>query len=133
MSKLTAAFNKKPSRVSLVPLIDVVFILLLFFLLSTQLNLLYDINVEFPIEIHTKDPPEIYTLVLHDNVGNFSYSGNRFNADAVARVPTFFDTTSDSIIVIKSDDPVNVQGLIGFVDRLYQNGITNVSIFENGQ
>lgn len=120
---------RRKTRLSLVPLIDVVFILLLFFLLSTQLNVLYDVNVEFPISVATDEVPEVHVLALLNNRGDFTYREISYGSNDFS-VLLAQQTRPKDIFVIESSPLVNVQGLIGFVDDLHAAGITNISIFD---
>ncbi|MCY4657982.1 MAG: biopolymer transporter ExbD [Gammaproteobacteria bacterium] len=127
---LSVALVRKRSKVSLVPLIDVVFILLLFFLLSTQLNLLHNIDVNFPISVDTNDPPEVRTLSLLDNENTFTYLGSRYQATDLELVQSLLVNDSKIVYSVVCADEVEIQGLISFVDQLSAAGISNVSILE---
>lgn len=123
-------FARKKTKLSLVPLIDVVFILLLFFLLSTQLNVLHDVNVEFPISVEADDIPEVHIVTLETNEGSFTYRNVQYGLDEIDVLPAPIAHDQD-VFVIESSDLVNVQGLIGFVDTLHEVGISNISLFDD--
>lgn len=123
-------FERKKTKLSLVPLIDVVFILLLFFLLSTQLNVLHDVNVEFPISVEADDIPEVHIVTLESNEGAFTYRNVLYGRDEIDVLPAPIAHDQD-VFVIESSDLVNVQGLIGFVDTLHEVGISNISLFDD--
>ena len=129
--QLLTAFAPKRARVSLVPLIDVVFILLLFFLLSTQLDLLHNLDIEFPVQVDASDPPDVHKLVLMNDSGEFTFGGTRYANVEPSFLRSLLTNDEQIIYVIESDDSVHVQGLIWFVDRLHEAGITNVSIYED--
>ena len=124
-------FARPRNQVSLVPLIDVVFILLLFFLLSTQLNVLHSVHIEFPILINAQEPVETHVLILEDNNRTFSYAGVRYvDLDSNSLVG-LLPSEPSTIYVIRSQPSVDVQGLLSFVDDLSIAGIKNIIIFED--
>lgn len=126
---LSQIFPRKKTKLSLVPLIDVVFILLLFFLLSTQLNVLHNVNVEFPISVETDELPEVHLVFLESNTGAFTFRDVLYRPDDLSALSSI-NSHSEDVFVVESSPRVNVQGLIGFLDSLHQAGITNISLFD---
>ena len=126
---LSQIFPRKKTKLSLVPLIDVVFILLLFFLLSTQLNVLHNVNVEFPISVETDELPDVHVVFLESNDGAFTFRDVSYRPNDLS-VLSSVDSHREDVFVVESSRRVNVQGLIGFVDSMHRAGISNISLFD---
>ncbi|MBL4761375.1 MAG: biopolymer transporter ExbD [Gammaproteobacteria bacterium] len=117
--------------ISLTPLIDVVFILLLFFMLSSsfiqwrEIALIAPSETELPIE-----EPILRVLKLEENSGLFSFSGRQFFAEDRQQVTAFVHEDSAATYVITVEPGVNVQAMITLLDSLKQAGATKVSLAE---
>ena len=131
LAGIQSFLTQKRPRVSLVPLIDVVFILLLFFLLSTQLNVLHDVEVQFPVANDEQEVPDVQLLKLENNDNQFSYLGRLYSANDLQTLRSMLVNDAGTVYVVESAADVQLQGLIQFVDQLHLAGITNISIFED--
>lgn len=126
---LSQVFPRKKAKLSLVPLIDVVFILLLFFLLSTQLNVLHNVNVEFPISVQKDELPDVHVVFLESNDGAFTFKDILYRPNDLSVLGSS-QSHSEDVFLVECSHQVNVQGLIGFVDSLHEVGISNISLFD---
>ena len=91
-------FRRKRSRIALMnvtPLIDVVFILLVFFMLTTNFARFRLIGVDTPQETEIVTDPAAAIVILVKNDGTFEYDGD----------PTEFDTIGAKVASIIAVDP----------------------------
>ena len=80
-------FRRKRSRIALMnvtPLIDVVFILLVFFMLTTNFARFRLIGVDTPQETEVVTDPTAAIVILVKNDGTFEYDGDPTEFDAIA-------------------------------------------------
>jgi biopolymer transport protein ExbD len=122
---------KRKNAISLTPLIDVVFILLLFFMLTssfvpwrivdTPLSMASD-----PLIKAEEKDNVVMTLKLNDDQVWINDQPIRF-ADQ-ARFQTLIADHSEGIFIIKAEEGVTLQTLMHLADRLKLNGAKTVSI-----
>ena len=134
------------ATVGLTPLIDVVFILLLFFMLTTQ----FGRQQALPVSVATSDgspseqSPDTLRIILADD-GTVSFMGGSVTADAVsvdavpgdARISTSNIADHPAIqravdqstpVLIMADDAVQLQTFTQLMDTLTTLGISNLSV-----
>lgn len=129
------------ATVGLTPLIDVVFILLLFFMLTTQ----FGRQQALPVSVATSDgspsepSPDTLRINLADD-GTVSFMGGSVTGDAVsgdARIPASNIADHPAIkqavdqstpVLIMADDAVQLQTFTQLMDTLTTLGISNLSV-----
>ncbi|RBO80199.1 ExbD/TolR family protein [Marinomonas aquiplantarum] len=122
---------KRKNAISLTPLIDVVFILLLFFMLTSSF-VPWRI-VDTPLSVASDAPkPEsesenlILTLKLNDNQVWLADRSIRLSDQAAFQ--SLVEENNDGVFIIKAEDGVTLQTLMKLADRLKENGANTVSI-----
>ena len=117
--------------ISLTPLIDVVFILLLFFMLTTQFSRQKAMSLSVPTDTETSATNEDSPLSLHlsesgdvivangDIVRMESLATNAALQRAIARKTT---------IRLDADDAISLQLLVSVTDLLERAGVDNVQL-----
>jgi biopolymer transport protein ExbD len=111
------------------PLIDVVFILLLFFLVSSTFIRETGVEVSRPTSATGSSiEPEAIRIVIAES-GNVYFEGNRMTLERLE------DTLSgrlrarpDSLVVIVPDESVNAGRLIAVLDRARLSGAKDVAV-----
>lgn len=125
--RLNQSLGKRRQAISLTPLIDVVFILLLFFMLSSSFIPWRQINVSMPTATQASSK-DIIRLEILDNEGRFSFEERTYltsnRADLTALVSQFPDT----VFLIKAKPEVEISILVTLLDQLTLAGAKNVSI-----
>lgn len=111
--------------ISLTPLIDVVFILLVFFMLATRFGQFYDL----PVNVQPADSSELpdkkdWLLVRVNAQGRLSLNGVTFTADALADRA---DTDKEKVWVTVSPD-ATLQQALAAVDAIKKAGVNNVQL-----
>ncbi|WP_432695923.1 ExbD/TolR family protein [Marinobacterium sp. YM272] len=118
---------RKPAKISLTPLIDVVFILLLFFMLTS--NFMQWRQLDLPIPTASDTPAaasEVIRVRLLGNSGDVRIADTTFNI--AAGVPQALIGDSETLIAIEAEEGVSTQSLVSLVDALRQAGAEKVSL-----
>ncbi len=113
--------------ISLTPLIDVVFILLLFFMLSSTFIQWRQIDVSAPTEA-SSDTKTQRILTLKSDQGLFSFDGLQYDSQNEAAVKALVLEDVEAVYVIKVEPGLRTQSMIVLVDALKQAGANNVSL-----
>ncbi|MBV1789624.1 biopolymer transporter ExbD [Marinobacterium sp. D7] len=116
---------RKPARISLTPLIDVVFILLLFFMLSSSFSQWRQLDLPIPSAAKT-DAREVNVVRLLDNDGSISIDDEQLNIRS-ARLGQVV-AARQGAFGIDVAEGVNTQSLVRLVDALKQAGAESVSL-----
>ena len=116
--KLTASFSTKKRTVSLVPLVDVVFILLLFFMLSSTFiqKRQLPLNVAAHANVELSSP--VMELQLLSNEGNVLVDGQEIERLELSAYFDRVDLDATTIIAIGIEPTVKVQALVTLLDVL---------------
>ena len=124
---------KRKRSVSMVPLIDVVFILLLFFMLSTSLVKGREVGVDFPAVTAAPVDVEVRTLRLETEGGVVTYEGELLDTSDPTALNELRGTDQNMVYAIDTAPGVTTQALVALLDRMKNAGIENVSIVESEQ
>lgn len=117
---------RKSARISLTPLIDVVFILLLFFMLSS--SFMQWRQLDLPIPSTAKSYAQEVTVVrLLDNDGVISVAGESLRLSQHERLAELVEM-NPGVFGIDVAEGVNTQSLVQLVDALKLAGAENVSL-----
>ena len=119
-------------HINLTPLIDVVFLLLIFFMVSTTFDTTSQLEIRLPeaSDAKTSDPPQKLNLSI-DAKGNFYLNSRELtnNKSATLRAALERAMQGERLpIVIQSDADSPVQSLVTAMDVVGQMGLTQVSI-----
>ena len=120
--KFAAAPTRR--RPSLTPMIDVVFLLLVFFMLATRFGQFYDrpVNVQ-PAESMNK-PDDKWLVIEVEADGDLNLNGDSFTPDAVA---DRLDTQKTKVWVTVSAD-ATLQQALAAVDAIKAAGVKDVQL-----
>jgi len=121
------------TEVNLTPLIDVVFLLLIFFMVSTTFDTTSELKIELPeasAEKITKQQ-ELLTIMI-DPKGAFYINNHRLkNTSAeqlLVELHRLIGENKDMPVVIQSDSQSPVQSLVTAMDVVGQIGLKHLSI-----
>ena len=123
---------KRKQAISLTPLIDVVFILLLFFMLTSSFVPWRVLDT--PLAVHT--PPqeqdqqeqEIITLTLQQNDGQVWLDDKAISLSDPQAFTSLVSDSAEAVFVVKADSGVTLQSLLKLADILKLHGAQTVSI-----
>ncbi len=112
--------------ISLTPLIDVVFILLLFFMLSSTFTRWYQVELPTPT-VSESQTPDISVLTLLSNSGDITTGKQQLKLTDLVGLQQFIATKPDTVWVLNAQKGVSVQTVITTLDNLKQAGANRVS------
>ena len=119
-------------NINLTPLIDVVFLLLIFFMVSTTFDTTSQLKINLPEASQDQSvvPPQKLNLMI-DAKGNFLLNSRELTNNKSATLKAALERTMDGNmlpIVIQSDADSPVQSLVTAMDVVGQLGLSQVSI-----
>jgi biopolymer transport protein ExbD len=120
-------------NVDITPLIDVVFLLLIFFMVSTTFTNKTELTIDLPqakgqLQMQSKDPIE----VLISESGEYSVNGQRLINDDFATLKSAISQVANHDLkkpfLITADANTSHQSVVKVMDAAGQLGLTNLSI-----
>lgn len=122
---LTAPARRR--KISLTPLIDVVFILLLFFMLSSSFMQWRQLDLPIPSQGSSRDQ-ELLVVKLLNNAGELNIDGRQLSMTELNLLRQLIAEHPSHVIALDVAEGVDTQRLITLVDRLRQAGADRVSL-----
>ena len=123
--------SRKKTPISLTPLIDVVFILLLFFMLTSTFVAWRKIDTPISQQssetLLNEDQIKV-VLDLKTNDGNVFIEDEKISLTNAAYFKQLVEQNVESIFILKADDSVSLQRLLELADQLKIHGAKQVSI-----
>lgn len=122
---------KRKNAISLTPLIDVVFILLLFFMLTSSFVPWRIVDTPLSVASDAQMLPQEkdnLVLTLKQNDDQVWVDGQAVSFSDQSRFQTLVTDHNEGIFIIKAEDGVTLQTLMHLADRLKLNGANTVSI-----
>ena len=125
--------DEEELEVNLTPLIDVVFLLLIFFMVSTTFDTTSELKIELPQASNEKKAhPKNPLIVMIDPRGFYYLDGKRLknqSADLLLlEVHKLIGNNKDKPVVIQSDAKSPVQSMVTAMEVIGRAGIVNLSI-----
>lgn len=120
---------------NLTPLIDVVFILLIFFMLTSTFRIDRGIDVSLPSSETAEQQPNkdsVFTVSIANNGDVYVEKKLVPIKSLTQRVKLFLEKFKDGKIVLNSDARVPVQTLITVMDMLKKAQATNITLAATG-
>jgi biopolymer transport protein ExbD len=123
---------EEDANINMTPLIDVVFLLLIFFMVSTTFDTTSQLKINLPeaSQQPTLAPPQKLNLLI-DARGNFFINSRELTNNKSATLKAALERSlagGQLPIVIQSDANSPVQSLVTAMDVVSQLGMTQVSI-----
>lgn len=120
------------TSVNLTPLIDVVFLLLIFFMVSTTFDSTSELKIDLP-EASATNPVEQNKLIVMIDPQGFYYINNKRLKNQTAELlllelHRLIGNKKDTPVVIQSDAKSPVQSLVTAMDIVGQMSLTHLSI-----
>jgi biopolymer transport protein ExbD len=111
------------------PLIDMVFILLIFFVVSTTFTKDMKIDIDRPGAASASPASTKSMRIFLESNGNITIDGNRVRAWMVqSRVKEFLDASGEGSILVVTDRAVAADKLIEVVDQARLAGATQIGV-----
>ena len=125
--------NKKNIKVNIIPLIDIIFLMLVFFMLAT--NFSENKQMSFKVQNTVPSPSEsseiLYLKIIENNyfIDGLEIEQKRLSEEIVKK----WKTNNFEKIIILNDDKSSIQKLIGLMDLLKKNNIKKVTFSDDFQ
>ena len=119
--------NKKKKKINIIPLIDIIFLMLIFFMLAT--NFIQNEEIDFSLlegKNESIDEKKTIEIIIH-NVGNFSINSKTTDFKNIeTMINELWVTKQFDQIYILNESRVKTQVLIDLMDILKKNDINNI-------
>ena len=126
--RLDQLIRRRRRAISMVPLIDVVFILLLFFMLSTSLIRAREVPVNFPTPDSEPSAQALKIIRLESEDGLISYQGLRYASGDSEALRELIADDRQAAYALDTAPGVSTQALVTLLDRLTLAGAQNLSL-----
>lgn len=115
-------------EVDLAPLLDVVFILLIFFIVTTVFVRETGVDVDKPSAVSTQQLQKSVLLLAITKQGEVMYGGTNIGVAGVRSTLTHVLKTQQKPLVIQADKTVPTELLVEVIDQAKIAGVENLSI-----
>ena len=123
--------KKKNIKINIIPLIDIIFLMLVFFMLATNFSEKKEISFKLKQNIETLNYDQ-ENLIIYIKSNSFVINENLIkNSQVEEKVISYWNTKIYKNIIILNDDNSNLQKLIFILDILKKNQIKNVSFADD--
>ena len=118
------------TKISLTPVIDVVFILLIFFMLASNFNKVGEVNMDMTKESTTSNKEDIKTIKLLVRQDQTVLSEGKVYVDSelLGMLNMAIKDADKYSIILTSKDDVTYQRFLNLISYLKTNELSNVSI-----
>ncbi len=114
--------------IDLAPLLDVVFILLIFFIVTTVFVRETGVEVDKPSAVSTQTLQKSVILIAITSTGEVVYDGTNIGVSGVRATITQLARTGDQPLVVQADKSVSTELLVEVIDQAKLAGVQSVSI-----
>ena len=118
------------TKISLTPVIDVVFILLIFFMLASNFNKVGEVNMEMTKEStnSSKEDIKIIKLLVRQDETVLSEGKMYEDNEILSMINLAIEDASKYAIILTTEDDVTYQRFLNIISYLKNNKLENVSI-----
>ena len=119
--------EKKNPRINIVPLIDIIFLMLVFFMLATNFDKSkqIDFSIDKRLGVSNQDEKILFIKVKNNNFRINDEQIKKKNFES--KVLNFFGKKKFDRVLILNDTNSNIETLIFAIDVLKKNNVSNVS------
>ncbi len=125
--------QKKNIKINIIPLIDIIFLMLVFFMLATNFSEKKEISFELKQNIETLNKTQENLLIYIKNNSFVINEVSILNSEIEQKLLTYWNSKNYKNIIILNDKNSNLQKLIFILDILKKNQIKNVSFANDPQ
>ena len=123
--------QKKNIKINIIPLIDIIFLMLVFFMLATNFSEKKEISFKLKQNIETFSNDQENLLIYIKNNSFVINEGSIKSSEIEEEVLNYWNSKNYQNIVILNDKKSNLQKLIFILDILKKNKIKNVSFADD--
>ena len=119
--------QKKNIKINIIPLIDIIFLMLVFFMLATNFSEKKEISFKLKQNIETLNDDQENLLIYIKNNSYVINQDSIISSEIEEEVLNYWNSKNYQNIIILNDKKSNLQKLIFILDILKKNQIKNVS------
>ena len=123
--------QKKNIKINIIPLIDIIFLMLVFFMLATNFSEKKEISFKLKQNIETLNDSQENLLIYIKNNSFVINEDSIKNSNVEEKVLSYWNSKNYKNIIILNDKNSNLQKLILILDILKKNEIKNVSFADD--
>ena len=118
------------TKISLTPVIDIVFILLIFFMLATNFNKLGEVNMDITKEStsSSKEDIKLIKLLVRQDQTVLNEGKVYDDNDLLTMINLAIKDATNYSIILTTENDVTYQRLLNLIGFLKNNEVSNVSI-----
>ena len=120
--------ESKSQDIDLAPLLDVVFILLIFFIVTTVFVKETGVEVDKPSAVSSQQLEKSVLMLAITETGQVMYAGTNIGIAGVRSTLMQADRTQTKPLVIQADKRVQTELLVKVIDQAKLAGIDNISL-----
>ncbi|AOT07986.1 ExbD/TolR family protein [Pseudoalteromonas luteoviolacea] len=130
---MKSSFEQQTGReqtddIDLAPLLDVVFILLIFFIVTTVFVKETGVEVDKPSSISSKSLAKNVFLLAITNDGQVIYDGTNIGINGIRSTLEHLNRKEARPLIIQADKAVTTEQLVKVIDQAKLAGITKISL-----
>ena len=125
------SIQKKNIKINIIPLIDIIFLMLVFFMLATNFSEKKEISFKLKQNIETLNDSQENLLIYIKNNSFVINEDSIKNVNLEEKVMNYWNSKNYKNIIILNDKNSNLQKLIFILDILKKNEIKNVSFADD--
>ena len=127
-----AGRRRRRPLISLTPLIDVVFILLVFFMLASSFLDWRSIDLNAPGRAGSSQPSMVGAMLVEVRTDGLRLSGESITVDGLeTRIAARLEQRPDQRVLVKPAATVPLQQVVTVLDRLSTAGVTDLSLIRD--
>jgi len=123
--------QKKNIKINIIPLIDIIFLMLVFFMLATNFSEKKEISFKLKQNIETLNDNQKNLLIYIKNNSFVINEDSIENSEIEEEVLKYWNSKNYENIIILNDENSNLQKLIFILDILKKNQIKKVSFADD--
>lgn len=127
INSIPLCIRKRAVRVSLTPLIDCVFILLIFFMIQTDFLGARAVEIEAAASGVSGVESKQVVVELHDD-GSVWFDGGQSSLEALLNYASEIGTPNNITLILLVDDGVVLQKAVDVIDLFNQFGVLNITM-----
>lgn len=120
--------TEEQTDIDLAPLLDVVFILLIFFIVTSVFIRESGVEIDKPSAVTAQKKADSIIIIAITSNNEVVYGGQSIGLNGVRKTVTTELRRSDKPVVIQSDKSVSTDMLVKVIDQIKLGGATDVSI-----
>lgn len=120
--------RRRHTHIDIAPLVDMVFLLLLFFMLTYQVVAEHGIEVSLPESETSQVQEKTEVEIIVDAKGDLYINDTQINLDQLPEALNRLFTSKDQPLIIRADRQAHVGILVNIMDAGRSSGFSNISI-----